>query len=200
MAQSPTATLDARRGAKLTYEEFLALDGDPRMEWVDGEAVPLVSVNVDHNRVTGWIDFLLRVFLRSHPIGELFTEPYNVRLLTTGRSPDLFVVLHDHADRVRFNHLHGPPDLVVEVVSPGNTATDRIAKFAEYEAAGVPEYWIIDPEQKRADFYVLGADGRYEAVAVTEWFESKTIPGLRIRPAWFWSRPAVSGALAAMQA
>jgi Uma2 family endonuclease len=80
---------------------------------------------------------------------------------------------------------------VVEIISPGSRGTDRGDKFFEYEAGGVREYWLIDPDRKQAEFYRLGddklyhltpadADGRYHA---------REIPGLWIRVEWFWQSP-----------
>lgn len=99
------------------------------------------------------------------------------------------MVLNEHLDRVRLNYLEGPPDIAIEVISPGGGARDRVEKFAEYEAGGVPEYWLIDPQTETAEFYVLGADGRYGEVVAGEWFDSTVMAGLRVKPAWFWERP-----------
>lgn len=54
----------------------------------------------------------------------------------------------------------GPPDLVVEVLSPSTIRGDRVTKFWAYEQAGVPEYWIVDPHARLVEVYVL-QEGRY---------------------------------------
>ncbi|MFN0096370.1 MAG: Uma2 family endonuclease [Dehalococcoidia bacterium] len=193
------STLDAAPARrKLTYEEFLALDGNPHQEWVDGEAVPMVSVSTVHARITMWLSRLLGSFLELQPVGEVFGDPFNVRLTRTGRAPDLMLILNENLHRLRGNFLEGPPDIVIEVISPGSRTTDRVAKFAEYEEGGIPEYWLIDPQRESAEFYVLDANGRYQAAADGEWFASTVVRGLRMKPAWFWDRPTARAALAEM--
>ncbi|MFQ5793902.1 MAG: Uma2 family endonuclease [Candidatus Bipolaricaulia bacterium] len=49
----------------------------------------------------------------------------------------------------------------IEIISPESRLRDRGEKFAEYEMGGVQEYWLLDPEEKRVDFYML-RDGRYD--------------------------------------
>jgi Uma2 family endonuclease len=90
---------------------------------------------------------------------------------------------------------------VVEVVSKGSRTRDRVHKLAEYEAGGVPDYWVIDPDQRWAAFYALGKDGRYKAQAPADGLiRSTSLPGFWIREQWVWDRPAVSDALAEIAA
>ncbi|MDQ3459966.1 MAG: CRISPR-associated endonuclease Cas1, partial [Deinococcota bacterium] len=87
----------------------------------------------------------------------------------------------------------GPPDLVVEVISPGSLYIDRSQKFREYEKAGVSEYWLVDsrPGHRRADFYRLDESGRYDLIATEEdeRVSSEVLEGLWLRPAWLWQEP-----------
>lgn len=85
-----------------------------------------------------------------------------------GREPDLLFVAQEHLDRLQETYLDGPANLVVEVVSPESLARDRGAKFVEYEAGGVPEYWLLDPLRRWAEFYCLGEDGRYRRCFLLE--------------------------------
>jgi len=79
----------------------------------------------------------------------------------------------------------------LEIVSPESKARDRGEKFYEYEAAGVGEYWLIDPDRQQAEFYRLGADGHYwlftaDAEGV---YRSEVLPGLWLRVEWLWQEP-----------
>ena len=65
-------------------------------------------------------------------------------------------------NRLQRNFLDGPADLAIEIVSPESMLRDRGTKYGEYEAGGVREYWVLDPETQRADFFVLDASGRYQ--------------------------------------
>ena len=75
------------------------------------------------------------------------------------REPDTVCVANEHADRFGEQAL-GLPDLVVEVVSPPTVTTDRVEKFYEYARAGVREYWMVDPEERAIEVYIL-REGAY---------------------------------------
>jgi hypothetical protein len=95
-------------------------------------------------------------------LGVVQVAPLPVRLWPAKiREPDIFFFAKEHTDRIG-EHVCGVPDLLVEVTSPSTARLDRMEKFAEYEAGGVREYWLVDPEARQADFYVLGPDGRYD--------------------------------------
>jgi Uma2 family endonuclease len=79
----------------------------------------------------------------------------------------------------------------VEVVSAQSRLRERGEKLAEYEIGGVREYWVIDPERQQADFYALGADGRYERKRANAdgVYRSTVIEGFWIKEQWFWQEP-----------
>jgi Uma2 family endonuclease len=89
--------------------------------------------------------------------------------------------------------LNGPADLAVEIISEESASRDRTDKFYEYEAAGVPEYWIIDPRpgKQRVDLYTRREDGHYLAILpdTDAWYHSRVLPGFRLRAEWFWQQP-----------
>ena len=68
---------------------------------------------------------------------------------------------------------------------------DYQEKLAEYEAAGIPEYWIVDPRRREARFYELGEDGHYRLgeVGSDGIYTSKVVDGFRLRVSWLWQRP-----------
>ena len=101
-----------------------------------------------------------------------------------GAEPDILFIAKAHEDRLRKTFLDGPADLVVEVISPDSMERDRIKKYNDYEAAGIPEYWLIDPERESAEFYRL-AGGRYEQIATPQGiYRSGILPGLELPLAW----------------
>ncbi|HSI74166.1 MAG TPA: Uma2 family endonuclease [Fimbriimonas sp.] len=105
----------------------------------------------------------------------------------TVRSPDVMVVLPEHLDRVKDTMLLGPADLIIEVVSPDSIGRDRGEKFVEYEALGVSEYWIIDPDRETIEFYQL-RDRRYQLVAAEETYRSLILPQVTIEPGILWQK------------
>jgi len=179
--------------ARMTYEEFLKADfGEQRVEWVDGETEYMGTVSAAHARLVGFLVRLLPFFLEHYRLGELFFEPFNMRLpqRPSGRNPDILFVSTEHREQIRKNHLDGPADLIIEVISPDDASRDRVVKRREYEAAGVPEYWILDPERKEALFLVLNENGRYEEVAPAEGvYRGKVMAGLCIEVEWLFREP-----------
>ncbi|MGE3913974.1 MAG: Uma2 family endonuclease, partial [Chloroflexota bacterium] len=77
---------------------------------------------------------------------------------------------------------------------PESDQRDRSEKFQEYEAAGVPEYWLIDPLRHEALFYVLGEDALYHLRLPSPEgvYTSIMLEGFRLRPDWLWRRPLPS--------
>ena len=176
---------------KMTYEEFLTwADEDTLAEWVDGEVVVYSPASKRHQNIA---DFLLKVmgtYVESHDLGMVVSAPFQMKL-EHGREPDLLFVAQEHLERLKETYLDGPADLVVEIVSPESLERDRGAKFAEYEAGGVPEYWLLDPLRRWAEFYRLGEDGWYRtAFAGAEGeYHSHTLSGFWLRVEWLWQEP-----------
>lgn len=100
--------------------------------------------------------------------------------LRRGREPDLLFIAKEHLDRLTEAYLDGPADLVVGIVSPESGPRDRGEKYYEYEAAGVREYWLIDPDRQQAEFYRLNKQKRYELIPLDAQgiYRSEVIAGL----------------------
>lgn len=67
------------------------------------------------------------------------------------------MVFREHADRIGDQVIEGVPDLVVEILSPGTAGCDLGVKRNAYETAGVPEYWIVDPEAATIEVLTIEA-------------------------------------------
>jgi Uma2 family endonuclease len=108
-----------------------------------------------------------------------------------GREPDLLLISQANLNRLKETYLDGPGDLVVEIASSESRERDYNEKFSEYERGGVKEYWILDLEEQRAKFYVLGAEGRYEQRSIDSegFYHSEVIPGFRLKVDWLWQEP-----------
>lgn len=106
---------------------------------------------------------------------------------TPALQPDLMVILNENKERIQPQYLEGAVDLVLEVLSPSTSSVDRGAKFDEYEAAGVQEYWLIDPMRSHVQAYALDAENRYQPIERRESrFYSSVLTGFYIDPAWLW--------------
>jgi len=175
---------------KMTYEEFLEwADEDTWAEWVDGEVIMLSPASPEHQNLCGFLGTVLRLY-EVRGLGMVLSAPLAMRL-EHGREPDLLFVATEHLDRLYSGGLQGPADVVVEIVSQDSLERDRGAKFVEYEAGEVREYWLIDPIREWAEFYRLDDRGRYETIfAAREGvYHSVVIPGFWLRVEWLWQEP-----------
>lgn len=176
----------------ITYEEFLDLvDEDTLAEWVDGAIIVTSPANLRHQEIGRFLLTTLGYFVSVHNLGRVIDAPFQVKLPRSGRESDVIYIANAHLDRLTPTYLDGPADLVVEIVSPESSRRDREEKFAEYQEAGIPEYWLLDPQTEQAAFYWLGTGGQYELVALDAEgiYRSRVVPGFWLRVAWLWRQP-----------
>lgn len=148
---------------RLTYADWIAFPNDShRYEIIDGDLFVSPPPAIVHQRVSREIEFALLNFLKQNNLGEVLDAPVGVKLGDESiLDPDLVVVLTQNAHRIGEQIILGPPDVVVEILSPGTARRDLGIKRDTYQAAGVPEYWIVDPESRSVEVLSL-VDQRYE--------------------------------------
>ncbi|MEW6366325.1 MAG: Uma2 family endonuclease [Acidobacteriota bacterium] len=186
---------------KMTYEEFLSwADEDTLAEWVDGEVVMSSPASKQHQNIADFLLKIMGIYAEAHNLGVVISAPFQIKL-EQGREPDLLFVASKHMDRLKDTFLDGPADLVVEIVSPDSLDRDRGAKYYEYERAGIPEYWLIDPLRQRVEFYQLDADGRYRLVEpdADGVYRSSSLSAFWLRARWLWQTPPVLQVLQELQ-
>jgi Uma2 family endonuclease len=177
---------------RMTEAEFEAgCTEDTRAEYVDGRVVVMSPVSLLHYEVSHSQGMLLGMYLECCPSGLKLGPEVAVRLRPgLLRVPDLLYLAEAHRDRLQATYVSGAPDAVWEIISADSEERDWRDKFREYEAAGVPEYWIINPQLHNAHLYVLSAEGAYERVEEREGkLHSTAIPGFWIKTEWLWQRP-----------
>jgi Uma2 family endonuclease len=105
--------------------------------------------------------------------------------------PDLLVVTTPNLGRLEKTKLVGAADLVVEIISPESGMRDRGFKFDQYEAGGVKEYWLIDPERRQAYLYVLEDEGLYRLILPDAQgdYTSRVLPRLRLKVSLLFESP-----------
>jgi Uma2 family endonuclease len=185
------------------WEDYLrwALANEFRSEWVDGEIIEIMPPSVRHFLLVELLFDLIRHHVRRQRLGRVLLDIL-MRLShrPSGRAPDIMFVSNDSMKRLTNTYLDGPADLAVEVVSPDSEIRDRHHKLAEYQKAGILEYWLIDEPRQEAHFYVLDEAARYqESVPDADGIYSSTVlPGLRLCVAWLWRDeiPTIDEALA----
>ena len=193
-----------RPSLRMSEEEFEKwADEDTRAEWVDGEVILMSPSNLLHARLSVWFVHLLGEFLERRPLGEILGPGFTIRLAAQRRRrvPDILFLASERANLLRPTYLEGAPDLAIEIVSPDSQSRDRREKYSEYEAAGVREYWIVDPLSRTVEAYALGADRRFALIdQIENKIASGVLPGFWVDPEWLWRSPlpAIAPTLASM--
>jgi Uma2 family endonuclease len=141
------------------YEDLLALPDDGRRyEIIEGELYERPAPSWAHAIVIANLMLLIGPIVRAIG-GHIATAPLDIFFPGANPAqPDLIVVLPDSEARPSPRGVEGPPDLVVEVLSPSNREHDLLTKRALYAQAGVREYRLVDPDARRIDILALGRD------------------------------------------
>jgi Uma2 family endonuclease len=147
-----------------TYEDYLSWPDYPRYELIDGEAFMLASPTPEHQAIIGELHVQFHTLLKGKTC-QVFISPLDVILERTPFGdtvvqPDLLVICDKN--KITKKGCEGAPDLVIEILSPSSGRMDNLIKFKRYQRAGVPEYWIVNPETGIVHSYVLH-DGKYIA-------------------------------------
>jgi Uma2 family endonuclease len=133
------------------------------IELADGRIEILPMPTSSHQRILLYLYTQLQAFILPSQLGEALCAPLRVKIQDGKfREPDVVFMLEQHRARMGEDFWEGA-DLVMEVVSPDpeSRKRDLQQKPLDYAAAGIPEYWIIDPEEKRITVLVLNGD-RYQ--------------------------------------
>lgn len=174
----------------VSYDEFLEwADEDTRAEWVDGDIVFMSPISDAHQDIVEFFLTLLRHHVEHHEKGWVRSSTFQMKLdvIPSGREPDIVYLREEHRDRMTGTYIDGPADMAVEVVSPESGPRDRGEKFYEYEAAGVPEYWLVDPDREELVVYRLQDDRYQTAFEGREGrVESTVVDGFWIEADWLW--------------
>lgn len=148
-----------RKDTHYTFEDYMSWDDNQRWEIIDGVPYAMAPPSTTHQRVVSRLHGQIYNFLRGKPC-EAFVAPFGVRLNAekndTVVEPDIAVVCDKN--KLDKNGCKGAPDLIIEILSPSTLRYDRIVKFNKYLAAGVREYWIIDPEEKFVGVNILAGE------------------------------------------
>ncbi|WP_114751544.1 Uma2 family endonuclease [Pleomorphovibrio marinus] len=172
-----------------TYADYLSWEIDEMVELIRGKVFRQAAApRVIHRRISGKIFNSLYNFLEGKPC-EVFAAPFDVRLpvaskrhedIDTVVQPDLCVV----CDPEKLDELGcmGSPDLIVEILSPGNNKKELKLKYEVYEASGVREYWVIHPDERTLLIYFLD-QGQFRAsrlYTLGDRVSSQAVPGFEL--------------------
>jgi Uma2 family endonuclease len=131
-------------------------DDGNRYEVIEGELFVSCAPSISHQRIVYHLLMAFGAYLIRHPIGMVIPAPGVIFSDLSGVIPDLVFVSQARQPEIASgDRVTGAPDLAIEVLSPGpeNARRDRAVKRQLYGKYGVPEYWIVDPEQRAVEVY-----------------------------------------------
>ena len=155
-----------------TYADYLTWQFKERVELWRGRLMKMSPApNRRHQEVSFDLSVLIGQYLKGKSC-KAFTAPFDVRLplpvnkqkkgkVDTVVQPDICVVCDPN--KLDEQGCNGAPDLVIEILSPGNSKREMRDKYALYEAAGVQEYWIVDPVREWLQIHVADSTGQFQS-------------------------------------
>lgn len=189
---APVPTLHETRLLQLvTAQEYRDLPDDGnRYELIQGDLVAAPAPRRKHQHIALELAYRLKAFVTKREIGVAYIAPFDVYLDTYEvYQPDIVVVLRSNASRVTEEGVHGPPDLVVEILSPSNRRQDLVEKASVYARSGVVEYWVVDPESDRIEVNQLVGGAYRVAPSKGRYVRSIVVHGFKIDPADIFTMP-----------
>ena len=175
-----------------TYADYYSWKFEERLELIKGKIFKMSPAPGNtHQEIALNIAGDLRNFLRNKPC-KVYIAPFDVRLMRDEKSdkkintvvqPDVCVVcdLSKIADN---RGCLGAPDIVVEVLSPGNNKKELSTKYDLYEEFGVKEYWVVYPGELSLLRYTLNTDGKFisdeKAFTIENKITTPILPGFEL--------------------
>jgi len=175
-----------RPSRPVTADLFFQIpEGPPYYQLIEGIIIMSPSPTFYHQTILSRLSQSIVNYLDTNPLGVAVFSPCDVCLEdSTVYHPDLLFVRNNNPRVVIDRTLTGPPDLVVEILSPSSFREDREAKRPACARAGVEQMWIIDPETRQIEVHPLaqGLDAPPMIIREPDIFEPALFPGLRIEP------------------
>lgn len=166
-----------------TYEDYCRLPEGAPYQLIGGELVLTPSPGTYHQVVSMKLELQMAKFVLDQGLGLVLDAPVDVYLGETETyQPDLVFISRERLSIVEAARINGAPDLVVEILSPATAYYDLRKKYKTYERCGVREYWVVDPEDKSIQVFVL-KDGKFVLAQQVEGegeVSSTVITGFRV--------------------
>ena len=145
---------------KKTVADYEALPEGSPYQLIEGELIMSPAPGFEHFRSQR--NILLRLFrlILEAGKGEVIYAPVDLYLDEENvYQPDIMVVLKGSKAKITKKGVYGPPDVVVEILSPSTAYYDLTQKKDVYERSGVREYWIVDPMERSLEIYTNSEEG-----------------------------------------
>jgi Uma2 family endonuclease len=177
----------------LTVEEYKNLpETGPRYQLIEGDLYMAPAPNRFHQDISRNLQGAFDRYLEANPIGILYDAPFDVYLTETNVfQPDLIVVLNANRSILTDAGAEGPPDFVVEILSPKTRTLDLVNKKRVYARLGVKELWIIDPEPGAIAIYRFeqSPDEPVSLLYPPDTINTPLLPGFSIPVSTVFRRP-----------
>lgn len=172
-----------------------------KAEFINGEVILHSPVKRGHLRYSGNLFKLLDTYVAVKDLGETSYDKGLIALSRNDYEPDIcFWSKEKSANFTDETMIHPAPDFIVEVLSKKTAKTDRTTKFQDYAAHGVPEYWIIDPQNQTVEQYWLQSVPANQYALVAKWsvldqITAQAVVGFSIPVAAIFDRETCSATL-----
>ena len=145
------------RPPRTAYDVFQMLPEGTLAEVIENQLFIAPSPSPFHQETSGNLFIEISLFVRKNKLGKVFIAPIDLYLGDQLHvvQPDLLFISNNNPIDIDRQGLKGVPDLIIEVLSPGNKKYDLVKKKNLYEKFGVKEYWLVDPETKTASGFIL---------------------------------------------
>lgn len=150
-----------------TIKDYKLLPEGAPYQLIGGELIMMVPApNPFHQIISANIFERIRRFVKEKGIGIILYSPIDIYLGEENAcQPDIVFISKEREGIIKEDGIYGPPDLIVEILSPSTAYYDMKKKFKVYERYGVKEYWIVDPEMKGVEVFLLNQKGEFEITA-----------------------------------
>ena len=166
----------------MTVEEFMNIDDDyHRHELIKGELLTMPSPKPLHGRIVANLVFLLVQHTRANRLGDVHGESgYHLeRDPDTVLGPDVSFVSRERVDRTDEHYYDGPPDLAIEVLSPGDRKGYVDRKLAIYLETGTRSVWLVNPRRRTVE--VISSLNDRRTLHEDDELVDNTVPGFRVK-------------------
>ncbi len=158
-----------------SYADYLSWKFEEAIEIIKGKILKMVAPSTRHQQVSWRLTVQIGIHFKNHQC-QAFAAPFDVRLLDKRKSskankdifsvvqPDICIICDE--SKLDERGCLGAPDLVIEILSPGNSSKEMRLKKELYEENGIREYWIFDPERETVHQFHLVQPERYSPATI----------------------------------
>ena len=160
---------------------YQTITDQEKAEFINGEMIMHSPATWQHSQIVGRLNQLIKTYVDVNNLGYVGTEKVMIRFTRNDYEPDLIFFKTEKANQFKPDQLLFPaPDFIVEVLSKSTENRDRGVKFNDYAAHQVPEYWLVDPDAKSVEQYLLQEQSYHLQVKLMSgMIQSEQIQGLK---------------------